>query len=451
MKKQNIHFFYLEHIKSLTSILFLITLVFSQFLGGAVSIQSNEVEDLPSSFPFLSNKHTLCSYDEQGNLQTWQIFNADDSLLSTTLFSYDHLGRLIKTNDEEGNGFEKDYDPQGNLLTETLIDKGNLLLKAHYTYDPEGNLTESEWFNSHGKIDFLPTHENPANSNAHTLPTSKDQDSHSLFSLSHAWQGMKTIGSSLVAALNSFKQNASYTNYMKNEWNDITEQFFDKGYLQFGGYYLDPIESGSSTGVEINDKVRVTFINGILNIHSDLEMLLRIFSSSHGDIPIHYVFRPTKGWTKDILTCTLSKMGFISPYAKLLAKTWKELIQEMGGVGQGGKIIHYAHSIGATDTYVARSLLTAKEQEMIQLITLGSPTIIPIDSGFSSVTNYISKRDGVCLLDPIGYYMGILYGNSKIELIGSSWGIPLIDHTLYTDSYGELIKELGAQFLNIYQ
>jgi hypothetical protein len=76
--------------------------------------------------------------------------------------------------------------------------------------------------------------------------------------------------------------------------------------------------------------------------------------------------------------------------------------------------------------------------------------MIPHDSGFASATNYVSRRDGVCLLDPIGYAMGHFYEKSKIELIGSSWGIPLIDHTLYTESYGGIIEELGIQFINIY-
>lgn len=277
-------------------------------------------------------------------------------------------------------------------------------------------------------------------------------DLYGLFSFSSAWQGVKEMAGSVANALVDFKEKASYTNYMQKDWDHIAEQFLGKGFLQFSGYYSHPIESGrSSFGEETDDKVRITLINGILNVRYDLEEAMKLFSSTHGNMPIHYVYRPTEGWTKDILTSTLSKFGFTSPYAKLLAQTWKEMIEEMGGVGQGGKIIHYAHSIGATDTYVARNLLTPEEQQMIHVITLGSPTMIPNDSGFASVINYVSKRDGVCLLDPIGYATGYFYGKSNIELIGSLWGIPLIDHTLYTDSYGGVIQELGKQFVGIYQ
>ena len=239
---------------------------------------------------------------------------------------------------------------------------------------------------------------------------------------------------------------------MQEEWDQIAEQVFDKSYLQFAGYYSYPIDSGSTPyGKELDDKVRITLINGILNVRYDLDTVVKVFSDSHGNVPIHYVFRPTEGWSKDLLTSTLSKFGFTSPYAKRLAETWKQMIQDMGGVGQGGKIIHYAHSIGATDTYVAKNLLTPEEQQMIHVIALGSPTMIPKNSGFGSTVNYVSKRDGVCLLDPIGYAMGYFYQSSNIEWIGSLWGIPFVDHTLYSDSYGKVIKELGIEFIEMYQ
>lgn len=278
--------------------------------------------------------------------------------------------------------------------------------------------------------------------------TEKPSENKGFFSYITSWEGIKNLGETLVSALNYFKETNSYGNYMKEDWDKQTEDLLGKGFLQFGGYYQDEVASGCTPyGQEINDKIRVTVINGILNIRYDLETLLKVFSTSHGDIPIHFVFRPTEGWTKDILTSTFSKMGYTSTYATFLAKTWKDMIQEMGGVDQGGKIIHYAHSIGATDTYVARRLLTPEELKMIHVITLGSPSIIPNTSGFGSVKNYVSIRDGVCLLDPIGYFMDSFNGNSQTEFIGTFWGIPLVDHTLYTDSYGAMILELGKDFI----
>lgn len=277
-------------------------------------------------------------------------------------------------------------------------------------------------------------------------------DTHGLFSISAAWKSIKDFAYSLANKLCCLKSQLSLTDQLEQPSSSLAEHIFSKGFLQLAGYYVDPIDNGTTPyGEEINGKVRVTFINGILNIRQDLEETLKLFSSSHGNIPIHYVYRPTEGWTKDIMSSTLSKMGFISPYAKLLAQTWKEMIQEMGGVGQGGKILHYAHSIGATDTYVARTLLTPEERQMIHVISIGSPTMIPQSSGFGSVMNYVSKRDGVCFLDPIGYATGYFSDRVHVEPIGSIVGVPFIDHTIFSDSYRQIINELGTQFVETYQ
>ena len=265
------------------------------------------------------------------------------------------------------------------------------------------------------------------------------------------WDWAKDIFNSVGDQLNDFKKQNSYENYIKNDLDLCIEQIIGRGYLQFAGYYTDVAEVGCTKyGKEVHDKVRITLINGILNIRSDMEIILKTFSDTHGNIPIHYVFRPTEGWTKDILISSLSKLGFTSTSAELLAGTWKKLIQDMGGVNGGGIIVHYAHSIGATDTYVARNLMTPEELKMIHVRTLGSPTMIPTNSGFASIINYASLRDGVCYLDPIGFSTGLFHENSQIKFIGSFWGIPFIDHTLYTESYGGLITELGVSFKDLY-
>lgn len=348
---------------------------------------------------------------------------------------FSNLGEILPTSSVENPW----------LFSSKRFDKETGLIyygKRYYAPDIGRWITQDPLGTMDGLNPYIFLHNNPL---SHV-------DLYGLLSLSTIWQGTKEIAYFFAGSLNDFKQHASYTNYMQRDWDQIAEQFFDKSYLQFSGYYFYPIESGRTPyGEEIDDKIRVTLINGILNVRSDLEMALKLFSTSHGDIPIHYVFRPTEGWSKDLLSSSLSKLGFTSPYAKLLAQKWKELIEEMGGVEQGGKIIHYAHSIGATETYVAKNLLTIEEQKMIHIHSIGSPTMIPNDSGFASIVNYVSKRDGVCLLDPVGYVMGYFYGQSQIELVGSFWGIPLIDHTLYGDSYGNVIEELGKQFLGIHQ
>ncbi|MBA3603124.1 MAG: hypothetical protein H0W50_05685 [Parachlamydiaceae bacterium] len=210
-----------------------------------------------------------------------------------------------------------------------------------------------------------------------------------------------------------------------------------------------PLQSGTLVKKEANDKVRISFINGILNVKEDYHNSIEKISQGHGDTSIHYVCQPTEGLSWDILKSSLSKLGYTSPQAIAIAKIWKSLIAEIGGTESDGLVIHYAHSIGGTNTYSAKYLLTPEEQKMIKVITFGSPTIIP-DQGFRSVTNYISVRDGITLLDPISRISAFFNDNAHIVYVGSYYGIPFIDHLLYGETYGEIITSHGKDFINQY-
>lgn len=74
-------------------------------------------------------------------------------------------------------------------------------------------------------------------------------------------------------------------------------------------------------------------------------------------------------------------IGYTGPTARRLAEGWRELIDEVGGVGNGGMIMHYAHSLGGVETARARRLMTPEEQKMIRVTTFGSPKVLS-DEGF---------------------------------------------------------------------
>lgn len=201
---------------------------------------------------------------------------------------------------------------------------------------------------------------------------------------------------------------------------------------------------------ELNEKVRVSFTNGIMNAPCDHEENLNRLSQTHGHTNIHYVFRQFDGWNHDIVRCTASKLGIISNQSKLIAKKWKELIEEMGGINGGGRIVHYAHSIGGTETYNAKYLMTKEELKMIHLITIGSPSLIP-NRDFASVVNYVSKRDGVAHIDVINYFFTDTSNpDCNIFYVGTVYGWPFVDHPLTTDSYREVVQMLGERFVEKY-
>lgn len=265
--------------------------------------------------------------------------------------------------------------------------------------------------------------------------------------ISACFKWISDMGSNFFGAI---RTDAHYLQQIQPNMTEIFEKYLGKGFLTFNGYYSHPMESGVYGQGEVCDKVRLTYINGIANVRSYYRDSLELLNSSHGGVNIHYIFRPTDGWCGDMIKALLIKFGYVSPYARELAATWKKLIEEMGGVSGGGMIVHYCHSLGGSDTSSAASLLTPEEKKMIKVFSIGSSTMISNNLGFAQVINYVSVRDGVCLADPIGYFKGIIDKKSNVCFIGSFLGIPLIDHSIATDTYTEIVTNLGRQFLEMY-
>ncbi|HRD56276.1 MAG TPA: hypothetical protein PLC42_07775 [Parachlamydiaceae bacterium] len=248
---------------------------------------------------------------------------------------------------------------------------------------------------------------------------------------------------STFSYLNSLLKRANLPNIQ-----EMINACLGSDYLVLTGYYNHPLESGVFGYGEINDKVRVTFINGILNRNSDCLATAQMISKTHGGVNVHYIYRRTKGWAEDLHGSVSVWFGSVTPEARLLAKRWKELIAEMGGPNEGGIIFHYGHSIGGSETWNARTLLTKEEKTMIRVVTIGSPFMIHKD-GLHSVVNYASVRDGVSLislLDPVGYFKD---GGYNVVLVGSLFeGVPLVDHPIYSPNYLNIFHILGKQFID---
>lgn len=278
-------------------------------------------------------------------------------------------------------------------------------------------------------------------------------DPYGLFSFGDLWNSFTDfMGNALHytdRTIKALKNKLSFEDYIRPAITDAGEMVLGKMFLQLSGFYQDKSEMGVHGKGELNDKVRITLVNGILNARCDYKQSLDIISNCHGGVNIHYLFDATNGWTNDMLRAFISRMGHISPISYQLVDMWRDLIDEMGGVGQGGLIIHYAHSIGATHTKNALSLLSPQERAMIRVYTFGAPTTIS-DSGLESVKNFISYRDGVSMLDPIGYFAGLLGLSEDIAMVGTPWGIPFIEHTLNGGAYYDIIKILGVHFMKHY-
>lgn len=350
---------------------------------------------------------------------------------------------------EEKNGYGSSSNPWRFSSKRLDAESGFLYFGKRY-YDPSSCLWTTQ--------DPLGLMESPnPYAFASNNPLSRI-DPYGLFSFSTLWQSfyhqLSSIGhqvASVFQSVNGFiNQHLSLEHNFKSKVDNEAVALFGKTWLNLYGFYLDKQEVGVYGQGEINDKVRITLINGILNARHDVIDVVELISKLHGNNNIHYIFRPTEGWTYDLIKSTFVRFGWVSPQAKQLAAHWKNLIAEMGGVGGGGKIIHYAHSIGASDTLLAKSLLSHEELKMIQVFTFGSPSLLSPE-GFQSVTNYVSRGDGVSLLlDPIQCIKALLDPVDHILFLPGAYGYLLIDHYLTSETYQTILESLGKQFLDLY-
>lgn len=401
-------------------------------------------------------------------IETYEVGSDGDRLISKEKFSWDAsvsgIPALSVRSLEDGEGtvflaVEYNYDENGNVIERASY--GNLTGQSdtpvvlqdngypnensgekHTTYyvysddydkplllnqlDDFGNVTSYVYNEENALIDVIKHYEDKP-----------DENSGALYSLLNAT-------SSIYASLNNFVWNIEE---IESRLAERIHQSLGTVLLTMSGWHMFTPEAGTYGKGEINDKVRITMINGILNLPETCEESLDLISNAHNGTNLHYIFRPTEGWTWDLLKSLFVKIGYVSESSKLLAQLWKELIQEMGGTEGGGLIIHYAHSVGGTETYAASSLLTPEERKMIRIISIGSASMIPDTLGHESVVNYVSLRDGVCLLDTHGYLNGLVSSESNVVFLGDLYGVPLVDHLMTMDTYRELIENLGKKFL----
>lgn len=364
---------------------------------------------------FQQRWHTRTIHDEVTQLLSAKYTYIDGVLRLRCFYFYDETGRFIT--EIMDNGSSEDPDDWSNV-TERVIT----------THHPDGS-----------------------SSTEITAPPSAIEEAEEKYQgyyIQELFSQLKNYFSSMMNE--GFERQDAFLLTLSEEGDRITEYLIGPVAMRMIGNNTRPSMVGVYGPGEINEKVRITFTNGIMNAPSDHEENLTRLSQTHGHTNIHYIFRQFDGWNHDILRCAASKLGLVSTQAQLIAKKWKDLIAEMGGVEGGGTILHYAHSIGGTETDVAKTLMTKDELKMIHVTTIGSATLIP-NKDFASVVNFVSLRDGVSYLDPIDYFLwGNIDPNSNVYYIGTLAGFPLVDHPLSTDAYREVIDLLGARFIEKY-
>jgi RHS repeat-associated protein len=255
---------------------------------------------------------------------------------------------------------------------------------------------------------------------------------------------VKTIAQNMYKSITFAKQRLDWMLEVRSTYEDLFFQLMGQTWLRLMGYNPDPSERGTYGGADTHPKTRITLINGILNGAPEAKQNAALLSSTHGNVPVHFIYAATEGFAGDLLRGFLGKAGVASRQAKMLASLWKELIQEMGGPDGGGVILHYAHSLGATDTLRALQRLDPKERKCIRVATFGAPTLIE-DGVCAQVDNYVSVKDGVPTLDMPRYHAGASGNQPNIHFMPSEIAFPM-DHLLNGKTYRTVLETLGQKF-----
>lgn len=267
--------------------------------------------------------------------------------------------------------------------------------------------------------------------------------------LNQGWNALLRLNDS-ANEWRDWLQNMAGLGHIAQKFEEAALIALGKGFLIQSGWYKQAGQTGIFGEKEISPHVRITFNHGILNIRDDLRDNLKQICKSHGGNNVHYIFGPTQGFGWDLLKCAMVKSGYVSPEARELIRIWRGLIDEMGGIQSGGKIIHYTHSGGGSDTWVAINHLTPDEQKMFDIRTFGSATLIP-DMGTYTITNYVSTYDAVTPVSaPIDFIRSIFSSQVNIVYVPSSAWIPGPDHPLSVETYQKVLRALGQAFVQIH-
>ncbi len=362
------------------------------------------------------------------------IFSKDMTLEERICIEYEFWGPTTITS-SSGIRTCYSYSDEGNIATSSLH-IGKERYTKHFAYTPSGGHECIEMHDEMGNM---------------AINNTSSMISKAIFPVSYSWEELQeralkafyTIYEKSSSTITFAQKQLDWFFDVRSHFEDLAFKIIDKGFWILLGYNPDKTHQGKWNGeIEGHPKIFITQINGILSAYSDATDYANMISQTHGGMPVHYVYAATQGFTTDIIRCIFAKMGIVSEQAKLLAKLWKKLIQEMGGCRGQGKIIHYAHSLGGTDTYNALKRLSPEERKHVHIITFGSASLIPEDN----VINYIAFRDAIPYFDPIGYISAIMGTRPNVNFIGSRNGIPLVDHLLFGETYRGILEELGAQF-----
>lgn len=219
--------------------------------------------------------------------------------------------------------------------------------------------------------------------------------------------------------------------------------------------HFDPSSRNPHSGnfftinMPITDKASLHMVNGMLCSKKNTENAAWEMSADFGGTRVNFTYNATHGFIEDLFECIVQRLGFCTNSVKQLVHSIRQQIAEKGGVDSGHIVELFAHSQGGIMLDQALKYLSAEEKKMLRISTFGSGKMISSE-GVASAVNYVSKRDAIPFIaDPLGHLMGLFSKNMNIQYLDSK-GSYFIDHPLRNETYWNVVKRLGNDFINKY-
>ncbi len=189
----------------------------------------------------------------------------------------------------------------------------------------------------------------------------------------------------------------------------------------------------------------VTFVNGISTDEVTQGQNLLFLSELIGDeefILVHHETNMGEGVLDDALRYVSYRLtGGLSNASKTLMETWEN---HLNRYPESGEILHICHSEGALHTKLALQALPDEMKSKINVVSIAGAAYIP-QRECGNVWHYVSPRDVVPLLDPIGRRQAFIEGTLHTLSVhpDAHW----FDHGFLSPTYNKTIQNRIESFI----
>jgi len=228
-------------------------------------------------------------------------------------------------------------------------------------------------------------------------------------------------------------------------------------------------------------KTRLTWVNGIGHSLDHMEEGKEYISERFGGKDVTYCWNPTSmthdedvsGYIKDLTQAGTHKLGLITSEVEQLVDYLKEAV---AAVGKDGVVVHVAHSQGALITALAAKRLTPTELNRIECIGFGGAVALrkTPSTPYRRCINYYAVNDPLLLVVPQaaqalrsgfsstiistaptatannGKDVAVADDENEFCFLAPRCGDPILDHSLFSPTYGQALEWEGARFQRLY-